>query len=115
MIHRLPDWQSFQNNLHKQGAYEEMSKAWMLAIKEASKRAGGMQLKYEGWQLKLQKHNALSEGRLAGAVDEIAKAVGWMEGGHFANTGRSDDLNSVRHELLSGTYGSGLPVKVGPW
>lgn len=38
MIHRLPNWSTFQNNLHKQNAYEEISRAWTLAITEAAKR-----------------------------------------------------------------------------
>ena len=115
IIHRLPNWQSFQNNLHKEEAYEEMSRAWVLAIKEACKRAGGLQLKYEGWQQKLQKHNVHAGGKLRDADDEMGRAVGWMDGGQFANSGRSDDLNNIRQELLSGTYGSGVSVKVGPW
>ena len=115
IIHRLPEWQGFQNNLHKQGAYEEMSKAWVLAIKEASKRASGMSLKYEGWEQKLQKHNLAAGGRLREAVEEIGKAVAWMDGSELGQSGRSDELLSVRQELLSGNYGSGVPVRVGPW
>ena len=115
IIHRLPEWHGFQHNLHKQSAYEEVSKAWVLAVKEASKRAGGMSLKYEGWEQKLQKHNSAAGGRLGEAVDEFEKAVGWMDGSDLGQSGRSDELLSVRQELLSGNYGSGVPVRVGPW
>ena len=51
------------------------------------------------------------------AVDEMSKHLGWMGGSsapqHYA--GRADDLSSVRQELLSGTYGSNFPVRVGNW
>ena len=115
IIHRLPEWQSFQNNLPKQEAYEEVGTAWIVAIKEGSKRAGGMPLKYEGWEQCLQKHNEVSGGRLQGAVVEMRKAVGWIGGLQTAGQApRSDDLSAVRQELLSGNYGTGVPVRVGP-
>ncbi|KAL9100479.1 MAG: hypothetical protein Q9163_004152 [Psora crenata] len=114
MIHRLPEWQSFQNNLHKQNAYEEISKAWALAVREASKRAGGLQLKYEGWEQRVQKHNHAAGGRLQEALEELARALSWMDSG-LAVQQRGEDINNVRQELLSGNYGSGLPVRVGPW
>ena len=117
IIHRLPNWNSFQNNLHKQNAYEEISGAWALAIREAAKRAGGMQLQVGGWDQKLVKHNQQAGGKLQGAMNELRANIGWM-GGHpqFQHHGnRGDDISSVRQELLSGTYGSNLPVRVGPW
>lgn len=117
MIHRLPNWNSFQNSLFKQNAYEEMSGAWTLAIREAAKRAGGMQLQYGGWDQKLAKHNQQADGKLQEAVNELSASVGWMGGQPQAQQqgSRGDDLSSVRQELLSGTYGSNLPVHVGPW
>lgn len=117
MIHRLPNWNSFQNNLHKQNAYEEISGAWALAIREAAKRAGGMQLQYGGWDQKLAKHNQQANGRLQEAVSELSANIGWMGGQAQAQQqgSRGDGLTSVRQELLSGTYGSNLPVRVGPW
>ncbi len=117
VIHRLPNWHSFQNTLHKQNAYEEMSGAWTLAIREAAKRAGGMQLQYGGWDQKLAKHNQQSGGKLQDAVNELSANIGWMGGQPQGQqqSGRGDDLSSVRQELLSGTYGSNLPVHVGPW
>ena len=114
-IHRLPEWQSFQNNLHKQNAYEEISKAWSLAIEEASKRAGGMQLKYEGWEMKVRKHNEAAGGRLQEAVDDLGRAIEWIGGDQPVNRAVGDDISNVRQELLSGTYGSSFPVRVGPW
>ena len=117
IIHRLPDWSSFQNSLHKQYAYEEISGAWALAIREAAKRAGGMQLQYGGWDQKLAKHNQQANGKLQDAVNELSANIGWM--GYQPQTqqhgSRGDDLSSVRQELLAGTYGKNLPVRVGPW
>ncbi|KAI4102394.1 MAG: hypothetical protein L6R37_004405 [Teloschistes peruensis] len=117
-IHRLPDWSAFQHRLHKQNAYEEISKAWTLVIQEAAKRAGGIHIQYGGWDQKLIKHNQQSEGKLQEAVDEMSKHLGWMgvqPSSAQQYGGRPDDLGSVRQELLSGTYGSNLPVHVGPW
>ena len=117
IIHKLPNWSTFQNNLHKQNAYEEISRAWTLAIREAAKRAGGVQLQYGGWDQKILKHNQQAQGKLQEAVDELNTHIGWMGGSqHTHQTGsRGDDIGSVRQELLSGTYGSNFPVRVGPW
>lgn len=118
IIHRLPDWHSFQNTLHKQNAYEEMAKAWSMTIQEAAKRAGGVQLQYGGWDQKIAKHNIQADGRLAEAVDALRENIGWLgvQPQMQQHAGRRDDLSSVRQELLSGTYGSNLPgVRVGPW
>ena len=113
-IHRLPNWSSFQNNLHKQNAYDEISRAWTLAIREAAKRAGGMQLQYGGWDHKIMKHNQQANGKLQEAVNELNTCMSWM-GGHQQPGNRGDDVSSVRQELLSGTYGANYPVRVGPW
>lgn len=116
MIHRLPNWNNFQNNIHKQNAYEEMAKAWALAIREAAKRAGGVQLQFQGWDEKVARHNQQAEGKLQAAVDELKISLGWMaEQSAPAQQSGRDEINSVRQELLSGTYGSNLPVQVGPW
>ena len=117
IIHRLPDWDNFQNNLHKQNAYEEISKVWAVVLREAAKRAGGIQLQYGGWDQKLAKHNQQSHGRMQGAVDEMDSILGWMGGQPLSQQSghRGHDISTVRQELLSGTYGAGLPVRVGPW
>ena len=116
IIHRLPDWDSFQNNLHKQNGYEEISKAWALVIRESAKRAGGIQLHYGGWDQKLARHNQQANGRLHEAVGELNTILAWTGGQpHAQPSHRGDDVSSVRQELLSGTYGSNLPVRVGPW
>lgn len=117
IIHRLPNWSTFQNNLHKENAYEEISRAWTLVIREAAKRAGGAHLQYGGWDQKILKHNQHAEGKLQDAVDELNKHISWMGGQHHGQQAgnRGDDISSVRQELLSGTYGTNYPVRVGPW
>lgn len=116
IINRLPTWDSAQNNIHKQTAYEEISKAWTLVIREAAKRGGGIQLHYGGWDQKLGKHNQQANGKLQEALNELSASLGWIggqtQGG--ASTG-SEVLGSIRQQLLSGTYGSNLPVGVGHW
>ena len=118
IIHRLPDWDNFQNSLHKQNAYEEISKAWALVFREAAKRAGGIQLQYGGWDQKLSKHNEQARGKLQEAVNELRTVLGWMGGqsqSHQQSSRPGDESNTVRQELLSGTYGAGLPRRVGLW
>jgi protein Cut8 len=106
IIHRLPKWDNAQHNHHKNSAYEEMSKAWALVVREAAKRGAGIQLQYGGWDQKLAKHNQTSEGRMQGAVDELRTRLGWMGSGE---PGR-EDLGSIRQQLMSGTYGTGMPA-----
>ena len=111
IIHQLPDWHTFQNQLHKQNAYEEIAGAWALAIREAAKKAGGMQIVFGGWEQKIRAHNEHSGGRLQEAIEELGTT------GFNANQSemRSGDLNALRQEMLSGAYGSSYPVRVGPW
>lgn len=117
IIHSLPRWSSPQNNIEKDSAYEEMCKAWILVIREAAKRGGGIQLQYGGWDQKLAKHNQISGGKLQNAVNELSSILGWMGGPGFQGHGSSSnaDPGSIREQLLSGTYGHGMPLKVGPW
>ena len=117
IIHHLPDWSTFQHRLHKQNAYEEISKAWTLVIQEAAKRAGGIHVQYGGWDQKLAKHNQQSGGKLQEGVNAMSNHLGWMtsQPSTQQHAGRGIDPSSVRQELLSGTYGSNLPVRVGPW
>ena len=118
MVHRLPSWDSFQNNMSKQNAYDEISRAWILVLREAAKRAGGIQLQYDGWDKKLAKHNQQAEGRLQAVVNELDSILGWAAGQSSApqqQQSRNDDLSNIRQELFAGTYGSNLSVRVGPW
>jgi protein Cut8 len=107
IIHRLPKWENAQHNHHKNSAYEEMSKAWALVIREAAKRGAGIQLQYGSWDQKLAKHNEISEGRMQGAVDELRARLGWM-GSDGLGRGGTEDLGTIRQQLMSGTYGTGM-------
>lgn len=113
IIHRLPDWDTYQHNRHKQEAYEEMAKAWAAVIREASKKAGGIQLQYGGWDQKVAKHNEMSGGRMQEAVNELRVSLGWM-----GTEGQQPNVNqqptSVRDQLFNGTYGMGAST-VGAW
>ncbi|KAF8474877.1 tethering factor for nuclear proteasome STS1 [Kalaharituber pfeilii] len=75
IIHRLPNWSTAMHNHHKQTAYEEISKAWVLVIKEAAKRGAGVQLQYGDWDTKVAKHNEQSGGRMQAVVNEIKNSL----------------------------------------
>lgn len=117
IVHALPRWTTPQNNIERDSAYDEICKAWILVVREAAKRGGGIQLQYGGWDQKLQKHNQNSGGKLQAAVQELGSSLGWMHGPDSQTYGGSggNELGSIREQLLSGTYGLGTPVKVGPW
>ena len=112
IIHALPDWHSFQNQIHKQNAYEEIGGAWVLAVNEAAKRAGGIQLVHGGWDQKIKEYNRWSDGRLQDAVDALANTG--VASGAGQGSGRLD-MNAIRQEMMNSNYGSNLPVRVGPW
>lgn len=117
IIHRLPDWDTYQHNRHKQEAYEEIAKAWAAVIREAAKKAGGIQLQYGGWDQKILKHNEASGGRMQEAIQELRGSLNWMGGDTPAApaAGGPADMMSVRQQLLSGSYGVASPVPVGHW
>lgn len=125
IIHRLPAWSNPAHHHHKDFAYEEMSKAWALVIREAAKRGAGIQLQYGWWDQKLAKHNEVAHGRMNLAVNELSRSLDWMGGAgpnmaggggdNDGSDGHTDDLASIRHQLQSGTFGSPMPVHVGPW
>lgn len=119
IIHSLPKWQTPRHNIGRDSAYEEIGKAWVLVIREAAKRGGGIQLQYGGWDQKLAKHNETSGGKLQDAVNELRSSLGWMGSSALpsASSGAAPagDQTSIREQLLSGTYGMGMPLKVGPW
>lgn len=103
MIHRLPDWDTYQNQRSKHDAYDEIAKAWALVIREAAKRAGGFHLQFGGWDQKLVDHNQKSGGRMDEAVNELRSALGFMQAGQGA--GVSDERASIRQHLFSGSFG----------
>lgn len=112
LIHQLPDWEPREYRHHKENAYEEMSKAWVLVIKEAAKRAGGFNLHSGGWDQSLARHNEQSGGRLGAAVSAMTDSVGWI-GQHSSEDASSAGQSSILNELMAGSYGSA--VRVGPW
>ncbi|KAK5171266.1 Tethering factor for nuclear proteasome sts1 [Saxophila tyrrhenica] len=113
MIHRLPDWDTFQHQRHKNDAYDELSKAWALVIREAAKRAGGFHLQLGGWDQKLLEHNQRSGGKLEEAVGELNTGMGFMQTGQASMPGVSDERMSIRQQLFSGSYGQQLGVGPG--
>ena len=117
VVHRLPDWDSYQNAMLKADAYEEICRAWTIVLKEAAKRAGGIHLQYDGWDKKVLRHNEQARGKMQEVVDTLNSILGWAGGSVQAQnqTARGDGTHSIRQELLSGTYGSNLGVRVGPW
>jgi protein Cut8 len=108
IIHELPDWEPQAYRHHKDNAYEDISKAWDLVIKEAEKRGGGFSLHSAGWDARLARHNERSGGRLGSAITSMATSVGWM--GHHSGNGGNNESNSILDQVLSST-----PVRVGPW
>lgn len=119
IIHQLPHWDSATHRQHKESAYDEISRAWALVFQEASKRAGGFALLSEHWDQVLSKHNHESGGRLHIAMNALASNIGWAAAsasnstGNAGGPGSSNDPNSIRNQLMNGTFGS--PVRVGPW
>lgn len=117
IVHQLPNWESVSHRHHKDNAYDEISQAWALVISEASKRGGGIQLHNGEWDQKLQKHNEQSGGRMQTAVNALGSNLGWIGAGgsnNISTSTPSNDPNSIRNQLFSGTYGMN-PVRVGPW
>ena len=115
ILHRLPEWDSYQHQRHKNEAYDEIAKAWALVIREASKRAGGFHLQFGGWDQKLVEHNQKSGGKLEEAVNELRSALGFMQAGASSApaAGVSEERASIRQQLFSGSYGQQLGVQGG--
>ncbi|KAK3722695.1 Tethering factor for nuclear proteasome sts1 [Vermiconidia calcicola] len=116
MIHRLPDWDTFQHQRYKNEAYDEIAKAWALVIREAAKRAGGFHLQFGGWDQKLVEHNQKSGGKMAEAVNELNAGLGFMQAGAAQPTvaGMSEERMNIRQQLFSGSFGQQQQLGVGP-
>ncbi|CAK7269850.1 DNA repair protein rad52 [Sporothrix epigloea] len=117
LIHQLPDWDNPNYRQHKDGAYDEISRAWAVVIQEAAKRGGGgfsSLLTAENWDQTLSKHNQQAGGRLEAAMSALATHANWMGSvGNSTSGSASIDPNSIRNQLMNGTFGA--PVRVGPW
>lgn len=111
MIHRLPDWDTYLHQRHKDEAYDEIAKAWGLVIREAKKRAGGFHLQFGGWDAKLVEHDKMSGGKMEVAVEDLKAATGLGQSGQQGQgQGVSDERASIRQQLFSGTYAQQLGV-----
>ena len=120
MVHRLPTWTNSTHSHHKNLAYEEISKAWALVIREAAKKGAGIQLQYGGWDQTLTKHNEQSLGKMHAAINELSQSLAWMGGGNTGGGGGgggggAGDIASIRQQLQAGTFGAHTPVRIGPW
>jgi protein Cut8 len=106
IIHRLPQWENPVHNHSKQLAYEEITKAWILVVDEASKRGAGISLQYGGWDARLAKHDEQSNSKMNAALVQIREAVGWM-----GDSGRNPRLGGL------GAFGvhAGFGVPVRTW
>lgn len=112
VVRDLPEWDNQSHKHHKDNAYDEISRAWALVIGEASKRGGGFHLHSGGWDERLAKHNQESGGRMQAAVNALGSNLGWMGSNNSMGSG---DPGSIRNQLLSGSYGTNQPVRVGLW
>ena len=116
IIHRLPDWDTFQHQRYKNEAYDEIAKAWALVIREAAKRAGGFHLQFGGWDQKLVEHNQKSGGKMEEAVNELNAGFVFMQAGagQPAVAGVSEERLNIRQQLFSGSFGQQQQLGVGP-
>ena len=113
IIHDLPQWDNPQHNFARQNAYEEISRAWATVIGEASKKGGGIQLQYGGWEEKLRAHDQKSGGLMSEAYNELMTALGWLRS---SNQPQQNQQSSIRQQLFSGTYGVEQPtIRTGMW
>ena len=117
LIHRLPNWDSYQHNRYKHEAYEDVAKAWAAVVREALKKAGGIGLQVHGWDQKLIKHDNMSGGKMSEALSELRSSLGWMDKPvtGFETDSAPDNIPSIREQLYSNTYGTTTPISVGPW
>lgn len=76
LVHKLPEWNTEGNNMLKHTAYDELSRAWALVVREALKRANGIVLEYGGWRDKIAKHNEAAGGRLVRAAQTVEEGLG---------------------------------------
>ncbi|KAK8210366.1 Tethering factor for nuclear proteasome sts1 [Zalaria obscura] len=118
IIHRIPNWDTYQHNRPKQEAYDEIAKAWALVVQEGSKKGGGFHLQFGGWDQKLLKHNQESGGRMEEAVEQLRAVTPGIQspGSSTSSPGPGNDERArIRQQILSGTYGQDLSVGVGQW
>lgn len=113
IIHDIPVWESQIYRHHKDNAYDEISRAWSLVISEASKRGGGFQLHNQGWDNKVHRHNAQSGGQMQAAVNALGSNPFVGSSVMQPLQARQNDPNSIRNQLLNGTFGSDIATHRG--
>lgn len=96
LLHKLPVWSNPLHNHQKNVAYDEISNAWCLAIKEASKRVGVLGLAHGGWENVIQQHNQASGNRLSEAVECINQELSWLGAQDQGNNSMPTFLNHPR-------------------
>lgn len=97
IIHELPEWDSISNQHYKENAYDEITRAWVLVVSEASKRGGGFQIHAGGWDQILTKHNEQSRGRMEIAIRALGSHIGWI-----GNIVVGSEYGSTCNQLLNG-------------
>lgn len=115
IIHRIPDWDDYQQQRYKQDAYDEIARAWSLVLREAQKSAGVYRLQFGGWEQKIAEHHQKSGGRLDDAVAETRKALGFMHAESGGSSAGMEERLNIRQQLMSGAYGQQLGVGPGQW
>lgn len=100
ILHRIPNFESAQHSTHKTNAYESIAKAWCVALKEAEKRGGGIQITNNGWDKRLMRHYEVAGQPLGPAIQELQKVTSW---------GNSDDRVQ---NLLSGRSDVGVGANI---
>lgn len=109
VVHDLPEWDSKSHQYYKDNAYDDLSKAWVLVVSEASKRGGGFQLYSGGWDQVLTKHNSRSGGRMQMVLNTLGSNLEWM-----GDVGSSSDTNFGRNQNFNFAHGnSSVSVGVG--
>lgn len=100
ILHKIPNFENAQHTTHKTNAYESISKAWCVALREAEKKGGGIQITNNGWDRRLMKHYEIAGQVLSPAIQELQRVTSW---------GSSDDRVQ---NLLSGRSDIGVGANI---
>lgn len=84
IISRLPDWNNPNHSLTKREAFEEINGAWILGIREASKKGAGVAA--APYLDQLRHRNDESGGQLASAVNFAMRELSWVESSQLQQT-----------------------------
>lgn len=85
LLHELPTFAKNSNNYFKDMAYEQLSHTWCICLREFIKgtncsigSSGILILMNNNWELRLKKHNELSNGKLSSVVDFFKEEMCWL-------------------------------------